>query len=170
MANNFKNYPNRLGGLEKRESKSEEKGQENDKDLKETSQEFVEGVGEVVEGAETAEVAGEHISEKVGESRSKYSGRSNSTVSDTKFSTTADFPELDVMVIQISTRIKKELTALDKERKRYMKLGRFNPSKLNEIMSRIRELGDILADLATSTADNIKDLWKRFVQTQKKDN
>ncbi len=168
MADNFKNTPNRLSGIEKPDSKPERKEDKADRELKEASQELIEGVSEVVEGAETAEVSGERISEKAGESKSKYSGGASSTGSDASFSATADLPELDVMVIQISTRIKKELTALEKERKKYMKPGKFNPSKLNEIMARIRELGDILADLATATADNIKDLWKRFVQKKKK--
>lgn len=168
MADNFKNSPNRLGGPERPSDKSEKKEESGEKDVKEASREFVEGVSEVVEDAESAEVISGRVSEKASEDKSKYSGSRSSSGDSATTAQTAHYPELDVMVIQISTRIKKELTALEKERKKYMKPGRFNPSKLNEVMARIRELGDILAELANTTADNVKDLWKRFVQKKKR--
>ncbi len=167
MADNFKNIPNKLGGLERSSSKPDKKEEGGEKDVKEASREFVEGVSEVVEDAESAEVVSGRVSEKASEDKSKYSGAKKSGGDSATMTQTAPYPELDVMVIQISTRIKKELTALEKERKKYMKPGRFNPSKLNEIMARIRELGDILAEVANSTAENIRDLWKRFVQKKK---
>ncbi len=165
MADKFKQNRETIrgGGLDKAE-KPEEPGS---KELAEKQREFIEGVSEVVEGAENAEVSSGEISERSGEDRKRagtVSGKSSGTVT----VQSQVLPELDVMIIQISTRIKKELAALEKERKKVMKNPtKFSPFKLNEIIMRIRELRDILADLAIQTADNIKQLWQRFVKGNK---
>lgn len=141
----------------------EERAEESSREVIEKRREFIEGVSEVVEGAEAA---GDKITEKTGEDKRKGPG---STTSGKPFSgAKVVLPEPDVMIIQISTKIKKELAALEKERKIVMRNPKkFSPFKLNEIIMRIRELRDILAELATQTAENLKQLWQRFVKGNK---
>lgn len=165
MADKFKQNRETIGGraLEKAK-KGEESGS---RELLEKQREFIEGVSEVVEGAENAELTTGEVSERGGEDK-KRAGAGTGKSSGTVAMQSQALPELDVMIIQISTKIKKELAALEKERKIVMKNpAKFSPFKLNEIIMRIRELRDILADLAIQTADNIKQLWQRFVKGNK---
>lgn len=165
MADNMKQNREGPGGgrMEKHEKKDESSSQE----LVEKRREFIEGVSEVVEESESAEISGGEISELGGEDKKRAGAGTGKSSGDVALQSQV-LPELDVMIIQISTKIKKELTVLEKERKKVMKNPtKFSPFKLNEIISRIRELRDILADLAIQTADNVKQLWQRFVKGNK---
>lgn len=161
MADKIKNNREIAGktGPERKEHKDDSGFEE----LGERRREFIEGVSEVVEGAESSEGVADKVSDRTGEDKRKAA--SGGAVADVKTGKPLTIPDVDVMIIQISTKIKKELSALEKERKRLMKNpAKFSPFKLNEIMMRIRELRDILADLAYQTADNIKQLWQKFVK------
>ncbi len=160
------NFSQNRETIRSRDSERPEKKDESSKEVGEKRQEFIEGISEVVEGAEIAEISEGNVSEKSGEGKKKVSGGGIKGMAEAvqKLS----MPDLDVMVIQISTRIKRELADLEKERKSVLRdPKKFSPFRLNQIIMRIRELRDILAELATQTADNIKQLWQRFVKGNK---
>ena len=155
---------NQIGGVERPSEPSGIEKKEKGEDLKEHSREFIEGVSEVVEGAETAEIADGEVSERLKEGKKKApagGGGGKATASTAQVA----IPELDVMVIQISTKIKKELFALEKEKKQIMRHPtKFDASKFNKVVARIRDLRDILANLAHETTEKLKDLWLTHVK------
>lgn len=137
------------------------------KDLKEQAKEFIEGVSEVVEGAEAPEVSEGEISEVAKEGKKKAPAGKGISKSQTGAAKIV-LPELDVMVIQIKTRVKKEILELERERKQLMRSSsKFSPFKLNQIVSKIRYLKDVLAELAYATADGVKQLWHKYVRGSK---
>jgi hypothetical protein len=135
------------------------------KEIHEKSKEFVEGVSEVVEGVEMAESADSNVGEKAGEgkNRSPASGMKSAGTTSTTTTQTAE-PTIEVMQIQIATQVKKEIRLLEKEASKIMSSGQFAPYKLNGIIAKIRELKDILANMAYAAAETIKDWWVRFVK------
>jgi len=164
MADKIKN------NFKQRESLPSETGQSagkefSKKEILEQSRQFVEGVGEVVEGVEVAETTGE-IAENLGESKKKVAG-GGFTVNQQQqvVGATQTLPSIEIMRIQVSTQIKKEIRMLEKEANRLMRSpGGFHPFKLNTIVAKIRTLRDILASLADVTADALKGLWLKFVK------
>jgi|GEM_PF-2659995 len=153
--------PGEVGGIGQKEKPGKEENV-----IQEKSQQFVEGVSEVVEGAEGAETTGE-ISEQVGESRKKVSSggggispRGSVAQMDTKTP-----PSIEIMRIQVATQIRNEIRVLEKEVNRLIRgSGSFHPFKLNMLMSKIRELRDILSGLAYATTETIKGWWIKFVK------
>lgn len=136
----------------------------------EKQQESVE-IQEALQGSEVAEFVEGNIAETVGEGKEKapssQTGSSqkvqagDSSVSPRPIS----IPNVDVMRVQVSTRVKKEIAELEKKANRIMR----NPSKaepfqLNLLISRIRYLRSILAQLAHATSEGVKSLWKKFVK------
>ena len=159
---NNKVSPNRgpekpLSGVEKKERKIE------DSDIKQKSQEIAK---EVVESAESAEFVEGKISEEEGKGKKKVSsglptgGQATGAAS----LTDDELPEVNVMRIQVSTRVKKEIHTLEKEATRIKSSPNFSPFKFNKVISRIRQLKSVLANLAHATADGIKSLWVKYVQ------
>ena len=166
MADKQQKDPERISPFEKPGEGARKKPLET-KELKEQAKEFIEGVSEVVEGAEVSEAPEGEISEIAKESKRKApsgKGVSKSHAGAAK----VVLPELDVMVIQIKTRVKKEILELEKERKQLMRSpSNFSPFKLNQIVSKIRYLKDVLAELAYATADGVKQLWYKYVRGSK---
>jgi hypothetical protein len=151
------------GGVEQR------KGHEaHSKEIKETSKGFMEGVSEVVEGVEAAEAAEGNVAESAGEGKKrapvvgiKTGGKQDGSVATAE----KDAPSIEIMQIQVAIQIKNEIRVLEKEVVKLLK----DPSglsafKLNVVVSKIRNLKDILANLAYATAETIKELWGKFIK------
>lgn len=106
------------------------------------------------------------VSEKKSEDK-KDSGSAKTGYSKHDYSSLSGPPVPEVMIIQISTQIKKELSVLEKEKNAILRNpSKFSPFKLNEIIMKIRELKGILAELAYNTVDQIKQLWNKFVNNK----
>ena len=155
MANNLQQTPER-----QKTSPAEkiEKKQDDSRELRETSREFVEGVSEVVESVESSE-----ISEKTGEDKKKgpqgqfpQKGGGQVQVTLQKLI----LPRIEVMQIQIATAIKKEIVVLEKEAKKVVD----NPFALTAVVAKIRQLRDILGNLTHATFETLKGWWMQFVK------
>lgn len=127
-----------------------------------------EAIKEVVEGTEVSEFIDGEVAEDIREDKKKASSGipvQIKTDSSTPAQSTASFPEVDVMRIQISTQIKKEVVDLHKEASRMMRnTGKFEPFRLNRTVSRIRYLRDILDNLAHATTETVKNLWQKYIK------
>ena len=122
----------------------------------------------VVEGTEVSEFIDGEVSEDLGEGKKKVSsGMPKSGKGTSKDAGVADtsLPQVDVMRIQVSTQVKKEILTLEKQASRMMRNPRkFEPFHLNQVVSRIRNLKDVLANLAHSTTESVKMLWQKYIQ------
>ncbi|MCA9374024.1 MAG: hypothetical protein R3B71_02055 [Candidatus Gracilibacteria bacterium] len=135
----------------------------------ERQQESVE-IQEALQGSEVAEFVEGNIAETVGEDKKKAptsQGSGTKKVYDDTASTakTISLPSVDVMRVQVSTRVKKEIAELEKKANKIMR----NPSKaepfqLNILISRIRYLRNILSQLAHATSEGVKNLWQKFIK------
>ncbi len=119
--------------------------------------------------AEVAEIMSEIPSENQSEGKGKVSNGSLSSAKKSQVSGVAvkpfKIPSLEIMRIQISTQINKEIKMLEKEANMMMlNPASFNPFKLNGIVSRIRDLKDILSNLAIATVETMKGWWIKFVK------
>lgn len=142
-------------------------------EVKEKSRELAEGLSTVVEAGEGSEAAealvmGE-VGEVSGEGKEGDSGGGGATATaQTQTAVTGEAvlppPKIEVMQIQIAIRVKKEITVLEKEMKRYRKGSNFNPHELTKVMAKIRHLREILARLAYEGAEVIKGWWLQYVK------
>ena len=129
--------------------------------LKETSKEFIEGVAEVV--GETGEVS-EEVKEgkKVGPATSMGGGAAGDTTVTPK---AVFFPKIELMQGQIAKAIRHEIENLEKEaRKMTSNPMEFKPYALNGVVSKIRELKEILANLTHVTMETLKTWWLKYVK------
>ena len=141
-------------------------------EVKEKSSEVGEGVGgvvESVEGAESVEVAGENISEKVseGKKRAPSGGIKSGGTAGSQAISDYDFaiPKVEIMRIQVATKVNKEIVELEREARKLIKSSvKFTPYKLNIVIKRIRALREILAELATATTETLKGWWLQFIK------
>ncbi len=136
------------------------------KEIKETAKELIEGVSEVVEGAEAAEVVEGRVGETTKEGKKKTAGGIKTGVGAVAgLQKVSAPPTIEIMRIQVSTQIKNEIRILEKEAVKLMTGGaNFQPFKLNGIVAKIRELKNILANLAYASVETIKGWWMRFVK------
>jgi len=165
MADNFGKNPEKHEVAEKSGERTE-KIKHGEKEIKETSKGFVEGVSEVVEGSEVVEFATGEVAEKSGEgkNRAPAGGGKASTNQAIQVKSSAP-PTIEIMRIQVSTQVKNEIRLLEKEASKLLNSpGNFNPFKLNGIVAKIRELKDILASMAYATAETIKGWWMKYVK------
>jgi len=140
------------------------------REIKEASKEFIEGVSEVVDSVENAEVVDGEVSEGAGEDKKKGpQGSIKKGQATTQVVTKDDSqpPSIEIMQIQIATQIKNEIRSLEREMKILQSGSNFNPMKLNATVSRIRHLRDILSNLAHVTFDIVKGWWMDFVKTNR---
>jgi len=144
---------------------NKEKAEKTAIDIREKSQEFIEGVSEVVEGAEAVETTGE-VAERTGEGKQKApSGSGKGAQGAFVHSEPSSPPSIEIMRIQVATQIKHEIRILEKEAARLMRgSGGFHPFKLNSVISKIRYLRDILSGLAYATTETLKGWWMKFVK------
>ena len=135
------------------------------KEIKEASKELIEGISEVVEGAESSEFVEGDVSEKTREGKKKAPVTGIKGSSAVRAEDIAAPPTIEIMRIQISTQVKNEIRLLEKEAAKLLSgRAKFNPSKLNGVVAKIRELKDILANLAYVTSETLKGLWNKYVK------
>ena len=136
----------------------------------EASKNFIEGLSTIVESGETGEVAEfneGNVAEISGEGRKKVSGGSFRGQSGAlKKKKEEQPPSIEIMQIQVATKIEKEIRFLEKEMAKLISGSRanFSPHKLNDVVSRIRSLREILANMVYATAEAIKALWMKYVK------
>lgn len=131
--------------------------------LRETSREFVEGVTEVVESVETGE-----IPEEVKEGKKIVPpGKVSTGGAAGAFLQPAPlvYPKIEVMQMQISQAVEKEIHNLEHEVKKITSSpAQFKPFVLNGIVAKIREFKDILANLTHVTLETLKGWWLKYVK------
>ncbi|MBU0668307.1 hypothetical protein KJ835_04265 [Patescibacteria group bacterium] len=125
-------------------------------------------IREVVEGTEVAEFIEGEVSEAAGEGKKKIGTGipvQKAVTTDETDITALSFPKLEVMRIQIATRIEKEIVELEKEASQIIRSpGKFDPFRLNRVVARIRYLRDFLSELAYATTEKLKMLWQKYVK------
>lgn len=125
-------------------------------------------IKEVVEGTEISEFIDGEVSEDLSEGKKKVSSGApksgKAAIADSSAADTS-LPQLDVMRIQVATQVKKEIIDLEKQASQMMRNPtKFEPFHLNQVVSRIRNLKDILANLAHSTTETVKMLWQKYIR------
>jgi hypothetical protein len=140
---------------------------EESKQIKEAKKESGKEAASIIEGLEAAEEGAEFAEGKVSEKtrEGKRVGPSGAGA----FGVSYDIkdiilPTIEVMRVQISTKIKTEIKRLEKEAKSIRRSPKFDPFRFSEVIGRLRYLKDILARLASITAESCKDLWLKFVK------
>ncbi len=128
--------------------------------LKGTSKELLGELSDIVESAETSEQSEStegNIGESVKEGKKRFpSGGAASSQSKSQE------PSIDIMRIQVATKINKEIKILEKEAAKLMAGGsNFAPHDLNIVISKIRTLREMLANLAYATAETIRLWWMK---------
>jgi len=126
---------------------------------------------EYVENAESAEIAGEVSeilqSKKEGASSggaTKSSGQKRQTPAEIKAQLLKKAPSENVMKLEIKREINKEIKYLHKRARKIMRHpGQVNAFELNNMVKKIRELKNILLNLARAVIQTTKTLWLRFV-------
>ena len=73
------------------------------------------------------------------------------------------FPPQKKMVIKIRKEIKKELTKLEKEAKKYKRPWNFRPDKLTDVVSKIRKLRELLERIVRMAIDKLRKLYTQWV-------
>ena len=136
------------------------------KEVKEATTSVGLEAGEIIEGAE--EVSG-HVSEserktKEGDKGAIKKGTATTAARPTK----PTFPPVIKMSHQVKNQLKKDIKVLNKKVKQVMKQKDFDAEKLNKLVEALRELKRILSDLASATADTIRNLWIRHVKERNK--
>ncbi len=169
LANTFSNSPESSHeSIKSPESSPKENKSLDTREINEASKEFIEGVGEIVDSVEDSEVSDGEVSENTG-NKNKGSQGSMKTGKATQTAATDDTapPSIEIMQIQIATQIKNEIRVLEKEMRSLQSGSKFNPMKLNATVSRIRNLRDILSNLAHVAAETVMGWWKEFVKTSR---
>jgi len=119
--------------------------------------------GGIIEGAE---ISNEEVSESEKKKKESYSGGTAITgtgqVAGTK---EPEYPTIRKMTAQIEDELKKEIKDLQKKISAVMRNGKnLDAAHLNSLVSRLRQLKEVLASLAYATVDAIKDLWHKYVK------
>jgi hypothetical protein len=139
-------------------------------EILEQAEPLVEGAMETVAGAEIEGFIEGKVSEKLKEGKKKFPSGTGATTGDDSSAATAvaqvALPNVDVMRIQISTKISKEIADLKKEAKRLRRSpAKFAPFQFSKVIARIRKLKDLLDSLFNATEETITNLWQKFVKT-----
>jgi len=143
---------------------------DSDKALREKAASLAEGVESVVadiESNESSEFSDGNVSEKAkgGKEKSGSSG-GGSTASTSSGGAVYIEPTLEVMAIQVRTKLRQEIETLEKEYKACMKKSSFDPFHLTQIVSKIRKLKEILSELFNVTGEKIKEWWNEYVKAK----
>ena len=155
MADNLQHSPERQHAPS---AEKIEKKQDDSRELRETSREFVEGVSEVVESVESSEIAEKTAEDKKKGPQGQFPQKGGGQVQVTLQKLI--LPRIEVMQIQIATAIKKEIVILEKEAKKVMD----NPFAFTVVIGKIRNLRHILAELTHVTFETLKGWWMQFVK------
>ncbi len=130
-------------------------------------QKTMESVSDVIEGVEVVE-SGE-VSENLNEDKKKgpAGGMASSSTAATVTAAqikSKQLPRVEVMRNQISKAIHHEIHKLEKEARKITRspMG-FSPFQLNKVVSKIRDLKEILSNLTYATLETLKSWWFKFV-------
>jgi hypothetical protein len=147
-----------------KESSDEQKG----KELADKSEALAQGIENVVEGTDFAEVIDGKIGETISEDKKKStSGQAKANKQEPAATLpryNQELPTLEVMAIQVRTQLRKDLATLQEQANKYKKGSAFNPYHLSQIMAKIRRLREILAEIVNASAEKIKTWWKEYVK------
>lgn len=165
MDNGFSNNPEKVDRpLAENKEKS---GKPDSQDVGKASKEFETGVSEVVEGVDMAEESDGNVSEEASGGKNKLgAGAYGRTQGDQAGKVRKPIipPSVDIMRTQISVMVKKEIAVLQKEAAKVSGGGSFDPEKLTLVVSKIRSLREILANLAYAGAEALKGWWMKYVK------
>lgn len=137
------------------------------KEVKEASVSVGLEAGEIIENAE--EVSG-HVSEDEQKRKEGDSGGSMTQGSAKSASQTvkAAFPPVFKMTHQVKKQLKKDIKVLNKKVNQVMRAkGGLDAEKLNKLVEALRDLRQILSNLASATAETIRNLWISHVKERK---
>lgn len=157
MLKGFGNNPEKMKGP----LKPHENAAEQSKELHKISEQ-VEGKLENAEVMTTGEV-----SEDLKEGNSKYSGGGTAGIQTRQHAKPQQIqiPPLEVMRKEVAVEIEKQIHLLQQEAKQMMKNPhKFTPFSLAGVVAKIRELKDILGQLAYATFDTLKTWWLKYVK------
>lgn len=168
MANSASTNKEKEGGLVSAQEKARV-GSEQSREVLEASKSFIEGLSSIVEAGENSEISEfneGNVGEVSGEGKNRAAGGAAKGGAAKARKKEVPEPSIEIMQIQVSTKIEKEIRILEKEAAKLMSAGKsnFSPHKLNAVIGRIRSLREILANLVFSTADSIKTLWIKYVK------
>lgn len=136
-------------------------------EFKEKAHEIIEGISEMAESTEVSEIIDQKITEKSSEGKNKAAGGGfkKSDQGSANKGLSSSIPRVEVMRIQIATRVKKEIIALEREAKKILKSpGKMEPFQLTMVVSKIRRLRELLASLAFATKETLIKLWEQYVK------
>ncbi|GEM_PF-4915539 len=123
-----------------------------------------EGVGEIVDVMPTGEVAEEMREDK---KKAGAGGFGGIAAQDPQavIAKQLKMPSVEIMRKQVAVEIKKQIKLLEHEaHKIMMNPAGFSPFTLNGVVSKIRELKEILGQLAFATVEALKGWWMKFVK------
>lgn len=137
--------------------------------IKEKKRESGEEISAIVGGMEIPEISEfveGKIAEKVGEDKKVGpTGGAAGTGSTTGFDLSKiEIPKVEVMREQIAIKINTEIKKLEKEAKRIKKSPQFSAFDFNLVVTKIRYLQDLLANIAHATVETLKGLWLKYVK------
>ncbi|MFC1600129.1 hypothetical protein ACFL3T_03830 [Patescibacteria group bacterium] len=138
------------------------------KEVKEASISVGLEAGEIIEGAE--EVSG-HVSESEQKRKEGDTGVSMTQSAGSTAGTPAKpaFPPVTKMTFQVKKQLKKDMKVLNKKVKHVMRQkGPIDAENLNKLVEALRELKRLLSNLASATADTIRNLWITHVKERNK--
>lgn len=136
-------------------------------EVREVADQFMKSV-EGVEKQESAVDAMGNVSEEGTVMKEKAKGGSFGGTAQTTAAAALKplkIPKVEVMRSQIAKEIKRQIRVLEGEASRIMMnpMG-FNPFTLNGVVTKIRELKEMLANLAYVTLETLKSWWMKFVK------
>jgi len=122
-------------------------------------------VAEVVEGVEVPAFVEGKVSEKAKEDKKAGPAGPPTASGGAAFDLSkVQIPKVEIMREQISTRINAEIKELEREVRKIRRSPKFSPFELTVVVSKVRYLRDLLAKIAYSTAETLKDLWLKYVK------
>ena len=161
-SNNMEKSKEAISKIEKRDEQQSASADQ----LKETSRELVSDIREGVENADV--MTNGEVQEGQGEDKKVYNGGTTSggtQAAQALLAKQVKIPSVEVMRKQVSVEIRKEIRVLEHQAKKIMRNpSKFSPFTLNGVVSKIRELKEILGQLAYATMENLKGWWMKFVK------
>ena len=127
--------------------------------------ELEKGVSQQIENQEISEFESGDVSENEGKGKQTLgSGKASSGAVAQSTAKTIVPPTVDVMRKQVAVEIHKQIDKLQKQAHKIAAQSQFSPLELNIVISQIRRLRDVLANLAYATAESLKTWWFEFVK------
>ncbi|MCD6109330.1 hypothetical protein J7J83_01045 [bacterium] len=147
--------------------KRHEEEQQQAKEVHEAKTEVGLEAGEIIQ---SAEVPSGEVSEyeKKNKEGNNGGGIADQAKTQAGLITKPTYPSVKKMSSQVEKELKKEIKDLHKKVKSVMKKkGNLDAAQLNTLMARLRKLKDVLASLAYATADIVRDMWHKYVKSER---